>query len=118
MEDKLIELLESFGMPVIRQGTLAPDEAYPNTFFTFWNRQTTPESFYDNEMFSYVALFYVNVYSVDVEQAYSLLRQARQLLESNGFTIRRTEYDVASDEDTHVGRGMQIEYLKGGLENG
>ena len=30
MEDKLIELLETFGYPVIRQGSLGEDESYPD----------------------------------------------------------------------------------------
>lgn len=118
MEDKLIELLETFGYPVIRQGSLGEDESYPETFFTFWNRRTDAENFYDNAMFSYVSVFDVNVYSTDVELAYSLLRDARQLLMSNGFNMYRIEYDIASDEEDHVGRGMQVQYLKGGLENG
>lgn len=118
MEDKLIELLESFGYPVIRQGSLGEDESYPATFFTFWNRRTDAESFYDNKMFSSVHWFDVNVYSEDVDLAYSLLREARNLLTANGFTIYRVEYDIASDEESHIGRGMQVQYLKGDFENG
>ena len=41
MEDKLIEVLSSFGYPVIRQGSMTEDEAYPPTFFTIWNNQET-----------------------------------------------------------------------------
>ena len=37
MEDKLIEILEAFGVPVFLQGSLADDEPYPDSFFTFWN---------------------------------------------------------------------------------
>ena len=48
MEDTLIQLLESFGYPVIRQGSLPADQAYPDTFFTFWNSTEDGQSFYDN----------------------------------------------------------------------
>ena len=118
MEDKLIELLQTFGYPVIRQGSLGEDESYPETFFTFWNRRTNAESFYDNRMFSAVHVFDVNVYSTDAETAYSLLRDARNLLTANGFNMYRIEYDIASDEESHVGRGMQVQFLKGDFENG
>ena len=37
MEDLLIKLLETFGYPVRLQGSLLPDEAYPDHFFTYWN---------------------------------------------------------------------------------
>ena len=115
-EDKLIDLLETFEVPVIRQGSLAEDEAYPETFFTFWNRYDQAESYYDNDMVSFTAVYYVNVYSTDADTAYDLLRQARDLLVENGFSSYRMGYDIESDEDSHVGRGMELQILtfKGG----
>ncbi len=35
MEDLLIEVLHSFGYPVIQQGSMLPDEEYPETFLPF-----------------------------------------------------------------------------------
>ncbi|MFR7662245.1 MAG: hypothetical protein ACLUZ0_04030 [Coprococcus sp.] len=40
MEDQLIQLLETFEYPVIRQGSLPEDEVYPDSFFTFWNNDS------------------------------------------------------------------------------
>lgn len=111
MEDNLIALLESLKYPVIRQGSLAPDQSYPNTFFTYWNNDEVGESFYDNETTSVDYSFDVNVYSTDPNLAYDLLRQARELLKSNGWIITTRGYDVPSDEITHIGRGMEIEFL-------
>lgn len=111
MEDVLIALLETLKYPVIRQGSLAPDQAYPDTFFTFWNSDEVSESFYDNKEASASFQFDVNVYSTDPSKAYSLLDDARSLLRSNGWTITDRGYDVASDEITHIGRGMEILYL-------
>jgi hypothetical protein len=48
MEDLLIETLEAFGYPVILQGSLLPDEPYPDHFFTFWNNDSFGNSYYDN----------------------------------------------------------------------
>lgn len=114
MEDELIKLLESFGYPVRRQGSLADDEDYPETFFTFWNNDEYEKRAYDNETKFVEYDFDVNVYSIDSELAYDLLNQARQLLKSNGFVTPSRGYDVTSDEKTHTGRGMNILKFLGG----
>ena len=106
MEDKLIELLESFGYPVKRQGSLSEDEQYPETFFTFWNNDEYEATAYDNETKRVTYDFDVNVYSTDPATVYDLIRSARALLKENGFVTPSRGYDVASDEDTHTGRGM------------
>lgn len=112
MEDNLIQLLESFGYPVMRQGSLAPSEAYPDTFFTFWNSAEDGQSFYDNRTASVVYEYDVNVYSNDPALAYSLLLDARILLKSSGWIIASRGQDVPSDEITHIGRGMHVQYLQ------
>lgn len=111
MEDILINLLKTFNVPVIRQGSLAPDQVYPNTFFTFWNNDESEHSAYDNETAIVDYDFDINVYSTNPDTAYSLLKQARELLKQNGWIIATRGYDVSSDEITHVGRGMEILYL-------
>lgn len=108
MEDKLIELLSTFGYDVIRQGSLSEDDDYPDTFFTFWNNDENGESAYDNVTTSVRYDFDVNCYSNDPAKAYDLLKQARTLLKNNGFVTPSRGHDVASDEDTHAGRGMNV----------
>lgn len=112
MEDVLIQLLSSFGYPVIRQGSLSADAAYPDTFFTFWNSTEDGNSFYDNETVSVVYDFDVNVYSTSPDTAYGLLESARKLLRLNNWIIATRGYDVPSDEVTHIGRGMNVQYLQ------
>lgn len=114
MEDRLIELLESFEYPVKRQGSLLPDEKYPDTFFTFWNNEETEHSAYDNQTSSVFWSFDVNVYSTDPNKVYLLLGKARTLLKENGFQSPSRGHDVASDEDTHTGRGMTVTKIKTG----
>lgn len=111
MEDTLINLLKTFNVPVIRQGSLAPDQVYPDTFFTFWNNDESEHSAYDNETANVDYDFDVNVYSTNPDTAYSLLKQARELLKQNGWIIATRGYDISSDEITHVGRGMEVLYL-------
>lgn len=112
MEDLLIELLESFGYPVILQGSMNPEDSYPDHFFTFWNSSTYNNSHYDNEEIQYVYEYDVNFYSVNAEMVYSVLREAKKLLKSNGFISSGDGHSVASDEPTHDGRGMTFTYLK------
>lgn len=111
MEDKLIELLQSFGFSVFRQGSLSDNESYPSTFFTFWCNEEMENSAYDNETQSVYYDFDINVYSVDVQRVYSLLNEARKKLKENGFVVIRRGYDIGSDETSHVGRGMNVAYI-------
>lgn len=110
MEDLLISLLESFGYPVMRQGSLA-DNPYPPRFFTFWENDSTDGSHYDNDAVSIISDYDVNYYSVDPSDAYSTLIAAKKLLKDAGFLISGEGYDVVSDEETHTGRGMNAMFM-------
>jgi hypothetical protein len=112
MEDNLTELLESFGYPVFRQGSLAENEPYPSTFFTFWNNGEWTASSYDNRTKFVSHDFDVNVYADDPTKVYELLRQACTLLKNNGYGIPDRGHDLASDVQTHTGRGMNVTYLQ------
>lgn len=112
MEDELILILEAFKYPVYRQGSMADTEKYPDTFFTFWNNGSPDHSHYDNDCYGTEWDFDVNVYSNDPETTYSLLELARLELRSRGWIIPSKGYDVASDEPSHTGRGMQALYLQ------
>ena len=112
MEDKLIEILETFGYPVVRQGSLGPDEEYPDSFFTFWNNDSPDHAHYDNAEYGTEWDFDVNFYSIDPEKTYQVLANARIKLKQNKWIIPGKGYDVASDEVTHTGRGMRVFYLE------
>ena len=106
MKELLIELLESFGYPVRLQGSLGKDEAYPDSFFTFWNNDSFDGDHYDNDAICWIWDFDVNFYSTDPTLVNSILLQAKTLLKQNGFIIDGKGYDVSSDEPTHTGRGL------------
>ena len=111
MEDKLIELLDSFGYPVKLQGSLLPDEPYPDSFFTFWNNSSEGEKYYDNDEKSTTYSYDVNFYSISPELVYTVLRQAKKILKDNGFIVSGDGHSVVSDEPTHDGRGIDVMYL-------
>lgn len=108
MEDKLIELLSTICSVVIQQGSLAPDEAYPDEFFTFWNYSSDSDSYYDDEGNSLIFDYTVCFYSKDVENAYSKLRRAIKLLRENDFIISGDGHAVASDDNDYIGRGVDV----------
>lgn len=112
MKNLLIKTLEQFGYPVIQQGSLNEDEQYPETFFTFWNNSTDENSHYDNKPNNYVWDFDLNVYSNNPETVNSLLLEAKEKLIEAGFIVNGKGHDVASDEPTHTGRGINIQIIE------
>lgn len=112
MEDLLIETLEKFGYPVKLQGSLLPDEPYPDHFFTFWNNDSYGEAFYDDDEKSITYDYDVNFYSINPELVYTKLREAKTALKRAGFIVSGDGYSVGSDEPTHDGRGINVKYLK------
>ena len=67
MEDDLIEILSGFGFPVFRQGSLTDTDAYPDSFFTFWNNDSPDQAHYDGNENGTEWDFDVNFYSTDPE---------------------------------------------------
>ena len=108
MKELLIKTLEVFGYPVYLQGTLSKDEPYPDSFFTFWNNDSYDGNHYDNTPVGYVWDFDVNFYSTDPALVNSKLIEAKTKLKQQGFIVSGKGYDVASDEPTHTGRGINV----------
>ena len=108
MIDLLITTLEPLGYPIIKQGTLGESESYPESFFTFWNNDVPGNEFYDNEEHSYIWDFDLNFYSSDPALVNSKLLEAKTALKAKGFVVTGKGYDVASDEPTHTGRGINV----------
>lgn len=112
MEDLLIEILESFGYPVMLQGSMSADEKYPNHFFTFWNNSSYDGSYYDNEEHSTVYNYSINFYSIDPALVYTKLREAKAELKKRGFIVSGDGHSVDSDEPTHDGRGIEAIFIR------
>ena len=110
MEDLLIEKLLTLNYPVRRQGSIGEAENYPSSFFTFWNNASSDGSHYDGNAAACIWDFDVNFYSTDVSKTYDVLNEAITLLKQAGFIISGRGYDVASDEKSHTGRGINVLY--------
>lgn len=112
MKDKLIAILELLGYPVRLQGSLGLQEAYPDSFFTFWNDVTEDGNHYDNKAATVIWSFDVNFYSTDPELVNTEILNAKALLEAEGFVVSGKGQDVPSDEPTHTGRSISVLYLQ------
>ena len=112
MVDNLIAILESFKVPVYRQGSMSQEESYPPTFITFWNNNSPNHAHYDNDDFGTAWDFDVFVYSSDPSTTYSLLDDIRAALKNAGWITPSKGFDVASDEATHTGRALEVFYLE------
>lgn len=108
MEELLISTLEALGYPVKLQGSILPDEPYPDSFFTFWNDSADGSSFYSNNEGAILWAYSLNFYSVDDLLINAKLLEAKALLKEAGFIVSGAGYSVASDEPTHSGRGIEV----------
>lgn len=108
MKDTLISIISTLGYPVIEQGSLDPNDDYPDSFFTFWNPAADGNSYYDNDEHEIMWMFELNFYSNDPQLVNTKLLEAKSLLKQNGWIASGAGHDVASDEITHTGRGMTV----------
>ncbi|MBO7436892.1 MAG: hypothetical protein J6T97_03630 [Bacteroidaceae bacterium] len=110
IKDLLIATLSTFGYPVFLQGSLNEDDAYPDSFFTFWNNASDDLSHYDNAPIAYEWDFDVNFYSIDPDLTNTALLEAKTALQGVGFVIQGKGHDLPTDVITHTGRGMSVSY--------
>lgn len=112
MEDLLINTLGALGYPVKLQGSMLPDETYPDSFFTYWNDSADGSSYYSNNEGSILWSYSLNFYSTDPVLVSTKLLEAKKLLKASGWVVSGAGYDVLSDEGTHTGRGITILYIQ------
>lgn len=110
VKDKLISTLATLTYPVMLQGSIAKDEAYPSSFFTFWNNNTEDLNHYENLPIAYEWDFDVNFYSNDPDLVETVLISAKTALQGAGFIIDGKGHDLPTDVITHTGRGMTVKY--------
>lgn len=117
MKQKLIDLLSDFGFPVFLQGSLNPDEAYPESFFTFWVFEAPESAHYNNNPNSCDWGFWIYFYSSDPKLVETVPLQAKASLRTNGFVFEGKPVDAETDVETHTGVQMTC-YFKEVYNNG
>ena len=83
MHNLLIEILETFGLPVMLQGSMSPNETYPDHFFTFWNDSADGTSFYSDTEGAILWAYSVNFYSIDPFLVNTRLLEAKKKLKES-----------------------------------
>lgn len=118
MKNKLINALVGCGFvegkTLFLQGTLKPEEAYPETFITFWANSTDSNAHYDNKEISVDWSFSVILYSANPATVNTKPNEIRAALKAAGFIPQGKGQDTPSDEQTHTGWAMDFvitEYL-------
>lgn len=112
MKDELISILESSGYPVMLQGSLGTNKKYPDSFFTFWNNETSDGAHYDNFALNTIWDFTIYFYSTDPTTVNTVLEATKKKLQKTGWIVGGKGYDVASDEKTHTGRAVDVFFVE------
>lgn len=103
MKSDLIALLQTLNYPVFLQGSLNANEAYPDTFFTFWNFETPESAYYDNDADRAIWGFWIYFYSTNPLLVETEPEKARKLLKQNGYILEGKANDISVDRPTHTG---------------
>lgn len=112
MEDALLAILETFKVPVYRQGSMSDKDVYPETMITYWNNDSADHAYYDNKDFGTAWDFNIFVYSEDPAVPYTLIASIRAALKAAGWIVPSKGFDTASDTETHTARGLNCLYLE------
>lgn len=109
MKQALISILEQFcPNNVYLQGTLNSEEAYPDTFITFWTNYTDDNSHFDDETYSVDWDFSVIFYSNNATLVNTKPAEILSALKAAGFIPQGKGNDVLSDHPTHTGWAMEF----------
>lgn len=112
----IIEIVNSMGYEAIPQGTLPFGKKYPDNFFTYFNIDTTYDSFYDNENRKVIYEFWLFFYSCNPKNidffVEKTMNKALEELKKQGFIIKNPGEDVTSDVETHLGKMATIIYIE------
>lgn len=109
MKQLLINVLETIcPNNVYLQGTLNSEEAYPESFITFWVDTTRENSHFEDITTSYDWYFSVIFYSTDPALVNSVPAQIIAALKEAGFIQQGKGNDIPSDRPTHTGWAMDF----------
>ena len=95
---------------VYLQGTMNPEEAYPEEFVTFWIPATDDGAHYDNAAAAVNWSLYVIYYSSDPRKVNTKPFEIAADLKAAGFVQQGKGNDILSSVPTHTGWAMDFAY--------
>jgi hypothetical protein len=101
--EELFALLDEIGYPYFRQGSMS-DKDYKPEFFTYWNIDTTNDSFYDNNETRYIEYIQVGLYTNNARSVYTLMDDFIERAKNRGFVIVGRPQDANADKTEYFGR--------------
>lgn len=111
MKQILIDILEKFcPNNVFLQGSMNPDEEYPQEFVTFFVNYTENLAHYDNAARICGWHFAVIYYSDDPQLVNTKPFEIAAALKAAGFVQQGKGSDIISDEPSHTGWAMDFIY--------
>ena len=112
MKQLLIDTLSAFGFPLHLQGTLNPEESYPDSFITFWTDYTSDNAHYDDDVHSVDWKFTVIFYSNNPTLVNTKPKEIISAMRNAGFIPQGKGQDIPSDVPTHTGWAMEFIYTE------
>ena len=106
--DRLKQLGFVEGKTLFLQGTLNPNDPYPDTFVTFWVDSTDDNMHFENATHSVDWSFSVILYSNDPAIVNTKPSEIYNGLKAVGFKPQGRGQDIVSDEPTHTGGAMDF----------
>ena len=111
VKENLISILETYCPDnVFLQGTLNPDDAYPDTFITFFITDSEFNAFYDDDANRVDWSVAVMIYSTDPDQIDTIAKGVIKDCKAAGFIPQGAGNDLPSDVDTHTGWALDFLY--------
>ncbi|HIZ16860.1 MAG TPA: hypothetical protein H9675_04750 [Firmicutes bacterium] len=104
MIKQLIAAIEPLGYPIFLQGSLNDNEAYPESFFTYWNFQANDTKAFDNDASICEWGYWLYFYSSNPALVETEILRAKELLKKAGFEVWGKGEDIKSDVISHTGR--------------
>ena len=110
-KENLINILETYCPEnVYLQGTLNPDETFPDTFITFFITNSDLNSFYDDDANRIEWSIAVMIYSTDPDTIDTIAKGVIKDCKNAGFIPQGVGNDIPSGIETHTGWAIDLVY--------
>lgn len=112
MKERLITTLEALEYDVFLQGSIAEDEAYPESFITFFTTDSNEQAFFDSNPYGTAWHYTVIFYTSNPALMSTVPMEIYNTLKAAGFIPQGKGRDIPSDEPTHTGWANEYIYLE------